>query len=236
MISPFLTAHWKSLALLNYSVPEQLLTPYLPKSCELDKYNGQHFLSIVAFEFLNTKVLGIPWPGFMNFIEVNLRFYIRYKEERGVCFIREFVPSQWITYIAKKVYNEPYKKAKIFSDNKVTDEEIHVNYKLYDNQSSIKIKLQAQNAPYLPPQDSKEHFFKEHNLGVGKDKKGNTLTYKVDHPHWKVFPIKSVSFQIDWESLFGPPFLFLNDKQPDSIFFAEGSDVQVYKKKIDPHS
>ena len=113
---PFLTARWENLLLVNFKTKAEILEPYLPKGCVLDTYEGSPFVSLVAFEFLETKVFRVKWPGFTNFPEINLRFYIRFGEQRGVCFIREYVPSFLVSSIARWLYNEPYLSAKMKSN------------------------------------------------------------------------------------------------------------------------
>jgi len=43
----FLTAEWKYLAMVNYLIDPKILVPHLPNGTELDKYNGNHFVSLV---------------------------------------------------------------------------------------------------------------------------------------------------------------------------------------------
>jgi uncharacterized protein YqjF (DUF2071 family) len=86
---PFLTARWTNVFLATFSVPPSLLLSRLPDGLDLDTRGGHAFASLVCFDFLDTRVLGIPWPGFRNFSEVNLRFYVRRGDERGVVFVRE---------------------------------------------------------------------------------------------------------------------------------------------------
>ena len=98
----FLTADWRYLAMLNYVVDPRLIGPLVPPGTEIDYENGQTFLSIVGFLFLDTRLLGLPIPLHRNFEEVNLRFYVRKKSadtwRRGVVFIRELVPSRAIAH------------------------------------------------------------------------------------------------------------------------------------------
>src|SRR5688572_29057707 len=108
MPRPFLTARWTDLFLATYAVPPALLEPRLPPGLALDTRDGQAFVSLVAFQFLDTRVLGIPWPGYRHFAELNLRFYVRQGTERGVVFLREFVPQRFVAWVARWVYNEPY--------------------------------------------------------------------------------------------------------------------------------
>ena len=97
----FLTAHWNNLFLATYAVPPALLEKRLPPGLSLDMRDGSAFVSLVAFEFLHTRVFGVPWPGYRNFGELNLRFYLRQGEQRGVAFIREFVPQRLVAWMAR---------------------------------------------------------------------------------------------------------------------------------------
>src|SRR5260370_5945784 len=69
----FLTARWINLLLATYAVPPELVASYLPAGIEPDARDGRAFASLVAFDFRDTRVLGVAWPGFRNFPEVNLR-------------------------------------------------------------------------------------------------------------------------------------------------------------------
>src|SRR5581483_907130 len=116
----FLTARWCNLILANYAVPEELLRPRLPPGIDLDTRDGRCWASLVGFQFLDTRVLGVGWPGYRNFPEWNLRFYVTHQGRRGVCFVREFVPRWLVATMARVIYNEPYRAARMTMD--VTDE------------------------------------------------------------------------------------------------------------------
>src|ERR1041384_627848 len=109
---PFLTANWRYLAMMNFVVDPKIVEPLVPAGTELDFHEGQTFVSVVGFLFLDTVVLGLPIPRYRDFEEVNLRFYVRRKNlddwRHGVAFVRELVPRQAIAIIAKTFYGEPY--------------------------------------------------------------------------------------------------------------------------------
>jgi uncharacterized protein YqjF (DUF2071 family) len=111
-VQPFLTANWRYLAMLNYVVDPRLITPLVPAETEIDFENGETFLSVVGFLFLDTRLLGLPIPLHRDFEEVNLRFYVRRKSadtwRRGVVFIRELVPRRAIALVARAFYGENY--------------------------------------------------------------------------------------------------------------------------------
>ena len=228
----FLSAEWSNLILFNYSVEDTCLKPYLPADCELDYFENSAFVSLVAFQFLNTKVFGLKWPGFTHFTEVNLRFYVRFKGQRAVCFIREYVPSHIIAGLARLIYNEPYKRASISNTIDKTREQVSVSYQLTSGGASMLLNVTAKNSPYLPPPTSMEHFFKEHELGVGRSRTGKTLVYTVEHPHWQIYPVIDTKVEINWEDLYGSRFSFLSQQKPHSLVFAEGSQVKVFRADI----
>src|SRR5262245_26883484 len=110
--SAFLTAEWRHLAMLNFEVDPALVRPVVPAGTELDDYRGRTFVSLVAFMFLNTRVLGISIPRHRDFEEVNLRFYVRRRTSEGwrraVVFVRELVPRAAIAMVARVFYGENY--------------------------------------------------------------------------------------------------------------------------------
>ena len=80
----FLTAEWRSLAMLNYQVDAAILKPHVPAGTELDSFDGVFYISMVGFMFQRTRVLGAPIPGHQDFEEVNLRFYVRRRHQDAV--------------------------------------------------------------------------------------------------------------------------------------------------------
>ncbi len=128
MANVFLTARWERLFLLTFAVEPAVLLPYLPQDLELDTIEGKAFLSFVAFDFLDTRLKGVPIPFHTNFPEINLRFYVRKGRKRGVAFIREFVPKFWIAQTARTIYHEPYQKISMRSNYKIQENILKVQH------------------------------------------------------------------------------------------------------------
>lgn len=225
---PFLTARWSNLILITYAVPPELLHPYLPDGIELDTRDGRSFASLVAFDFEDTRVLGVPWPGFRTFAEMNLRFYVRRGDQRGVVFVREIVPQWLVATIANVVYNEPYVAAPLRSAWRRTGDTLTVEHQLRWNKRIHRVSATGSAATLRPPQDSAEHFFKEHEWGFGRTRAGKTISYRVEHPHWDVYPVLDWSVDLDWAAVYGPQWGFLAQAQPYSTVFAVGSPIKVF--------
>jgi hypothetical protein len=111
-MQPFLTANWRYLAMLNYTVDPAILAPFVPPGTEIDFENSTTYVSMVGLLFRDTRLLGLPIPRHRDFEEVNLRFYVRKKSadtwRRGVVFIREMVPRYAVALVARACYGENY--------------------------------------------------------------------------------------------------------------------------------
>ena len=226
--APFLTARWRNLLLLTYAIPPDRQVHYLPPGVELDTRNGQAFVSLVSLDFEDTRVLGLPWPGFRRFPDLNLRIYVRRGDQRGVVFVREILTSRLVAWVARMVYREPFLSAKLTSTQREQTDRVVVERRLHFGGRVHTIRGEGGKPPVLPAEDSDEHFFTERSWGFGLDRRGRTICYRVEHPTWKVYPVQSYSLDLDWEQVYGPDWAFLHDNAPYSVAFAVGSEVAVY--------
>lgn len=229
MAGTFLTARWANLALLQYRTEPAALAPYLPEGLELDLYDGSPFVSLVAFDFLDTRVKGVRWPWHVNFPEVNLRFYVRDPKtgERGVSFVRELVPKRMIAWTARALYNEPYARARMSSSTTEDGASIRIEHNWTFRWVEHALTVRAGKPPTTPPEDSLEHFFKEHSRGYGRSRSGRTIRYGVEHPVWSVYTEPRAEVRVDFGSLYGETWAPLKGREPDSVVFAVGSEVRV---------
>jgi uncharacterized protein YqjF (DUF2071 family) len=236
----FLAARWSNLILATYRVDPAVLAPRLPPGCQLDLAGGHALASLVAFDFLDTRVLGVRWPGFVNFPEVNLRFYVRHGLDntcrRGVVFVREFVPQRTVAALARWTYNEPY--AAVPSMRSRVDwlgNTIAVEHRLTIAGHERSIRVTADAATYHPADDSPEAFLIEHQWGFGTGRFGRLVRYQVVHQPWAVHRVRSFELDWDWSAAYGPAFAGLASAEPVSVVLAAGSAVRVYPRgRVDP--
>jgi uncharacterized protein YqjF (DUF2071 family) len=235
--APFLRATWKYLAIVNYEVPPALLQPYLPYGTELDSWQSRVYVSLVGFRFLDTRVLGISIPFHSNFDEVNLRFYVRRKEQlqwrRGVVFIKEYVPRYAIAAVARYVYNENYSAVPmshqlVFSDA-ACSQLTSVQYRWGNPGREMQIDIECAGAPQECFGESEAEYITEHYWGYTKQRDGSTLEYQVTHPRWRVWNAASVQVSGDAEFLYSSDLVGILKAKPYSAYVAEGSAVNVHR-------
>jgi uncharacterized protein len=230
----FLTAKWKNLIMANYEVDWGVLAPFLPLGLELDTRDGRHFVSLVGFKFINTRVLGIKWPSLNTFVELNLRFYVKRtmpdgEVRRGVVFIKEIVPSRLISFVARTVYHEQYEAWDIQA---IPDFGMKNRYGYKWNKNGQEHSLQVTADPELHDltPDSHEQFIAEHYWGYTK-LPNRTNEYEVQHPSWRYRRVTDSTIKCDYSEVYGAHWAFLNHQEPYSIFLAHGSEISVAPKQ-----
>lgn len=225
---PFLKAHWRDLLMINWAIAPERVADWVPAGCEVDCFEGRTFASLVAFQFRDTRVLGVPLPGHVHFEEVNLRLYVRRimadgEVRRGVVFVREIVPRRMIAWVARTFYGEPYVYMPMSHERIVHDDgRLQLNYRWgpHDVEATAAARLQD-----LAP-GSETHFIAEHYWGYTARRRG-TSQYRVNHPAWRWRALDRLEMSVDMEALYGPDWSDLSQSAPSSQFLAEGSPVSV---------
>src|SRR5262249_9648628 len=73
--------HWSEWLFLHWPVPAQSVRPHVPASLELDTWDGNPWMSLVAFRLQRVRHRWLPSLGLVaNIIELNLRTYVRLNE------------------------------------------------------------------------------------------------------------------------------------------------------------
>ncbi len=226
----FLTAEWRSLAMVNYEVDPTVLGRFVPAGTELDDFDGRVFVSMVGFLFLETRIFGVPIPWHVNFDEVNLRFYVRRRVpgedgwRRGAVFIKEIVPRFFIATVARLLYNEPYLARP--TAHTVENGAAEYRWRHAGCWNALAVTTAGGDAQAIAP-GSEEEFITEHYWGYNKQRDGGTMEYAVEHPRWRVWPGKDHRFDCNVAALYGPEFVPFLTTRPSSRFLVEGSAVSV---------
>jgi uncharacterized protein YqjF (DUF2071 family) len=219
--------------MLHYEVDPRVLSPFVPAGTELDTWKDRHFVTVVGFEFRNTRMRGFRVPFHVNFEEVNLRFYVRRRIgpewRRGVVFVRELVPRFAIAATARLLYNEKYSFARMghqWSRRSTGSDSLTYWWVLRGQRGEISVAALGDAEPIAIETD--RGFFTEHYWGYTSQRNGTTLEYRVEHPRWLARSVTDSRFDADVSSVYGPSFEPFLRNPPSSAFLAEGSEVAVY--------
>jgi uncharacterized protein YqjF (DUF2071 family) len=250
---PLLSAEWRNLVLLNYEIDAEILQPYVPAGTELDFHSDKTYVSIVGFQFLNTRLYGFRIPGHVNFEEVNLRFYVRRRAQegwrRGVVFIRELAPRRAVALTARWLYNENYlcvpmghrvvracgSSGPLPLEGRdgegveaCTRVPQRVEYRWRFHRHWRHVAVEPSGDAQLPDPGSHEEFIIEHYLGYSALPRRRAKEYLVAHRPWRISPAQSAELNCDIAALYGPHFAPYLEADPTSAFWADGSPIRVY--------
>jgi len=219
--------------MLNYRVDLALLAPLVPRGTVLDTWQGATYVSVVGFLFRHTRVLGLPVPFHRNFEEVNLRFYVRRDDargvRRGVVFVKEIVPRRAIAAVARLAYNEPYVARPMRHSLEVDDAGLpsRAAYSWRQSGAWCRLAVETSGAATAIAQGSEAEFITEHYWGYTRQRDGGTVEYSVLHPRWNVWQARAASLDGDMSAVYGEAFGAVLGRQPDSAFLADGSAIVV---------
>jgi uncharacterized protein YqjF (DUF2071 family) len=238
---PFLTATWRDLVMVTWAIDPAVLRPLVPPGTELDRWQGDVLVSLVAFDFADTRLRGVRIPFHVRFPEVNLRFYVRRRGpdgdwRRGAVFVQEMVPRRAIAWVARAVYGEPYVRrpmrrtavpeASLAGAGPGATRSLVYEWQRGGDWERV-IALVA-----MPPRGMRrgsiEEFIAEHYWGYTRRPGRPTLEYRVRHPRWEIALAADCLVEADLEALYGRAFAKALLAPPVSTFVAEGSEVAIY--------
>lgn len=238
---PFLTAEWRRLLVANFEVAPALLGPRVPPGTALDFDSGRCFVSLVAFCFERTRLLGVAVPFHTAFPEINLRFYVRRDlpdgPRRGVVFLRELVNRRAVAALANWAYNEKYCVVPIRAEQELDDDRnvAPLGRACYRwRAGGREHRLAARRSGPWRPLDAAAHasFVAEHYFGYGTARDGRTIEYRVAHPPWRVAEVDELEIDVAAERVYGPEFASTFAAGPYSAFLLDGSPVAVFRPHL----
>lgn len=207
----------------------------MPAGLELDLCDGRALVSLVGFQFLETRVLGVPLPFLQRFEEVNLRFYVRREApegaRHGVVFVREIVPRWPIAAGARWLFNEPYctmpmrHRTDLDAGAPRPGGTFAYEWKAAGRWNRLAARVGSSLGRATP--GSAQEFVVERYWGYTRQRDGTTVEYRVRHPPWGLWWAAEPALDVDYGGLYGSDLACLGTSPPWSALIADGSAVTV---------
>ena len=108
----FLRARWRNdFLLVSYAGARHVACGHTSPGLTLDRWEGRACVSLVAFDFADTRVAGARLAGLPALARKSTcGSTCATGDQIGeVVFIREYVPSRWVAWLARTLYGEPYR-------------------------------------------------------------------------------------------------------------------------------
>src|SRR5260370_520901 len=111
--SPVMFQRWLHLLFLHWPVSPEIVQMTLPKGLQVDTFEGNAWVGIVPFFMQGVRPAGfISFPGISNFLELNLRTYVRDANGRpGIWFYSLDANQPLAVCLARATFALPYEFA-----------------------------------------------------------------------------------------------------------------------------
>lgn len=108
---------WRDLLFLHWEYSAKEIQATLPEGLAVDTFEGRAYLGVVPFLMRNIRPRFLPAvPGISNFLELNLRTYVRDRSGvPGVWFYSLDANQRLAVEIARRLFHLPYQHAKMKS-------------------------------------------------------------------------------------------------------------------------
>jgi uncharacterized protein len=218
---------WRDLFFAHWQVPVNALRQLLPGCLEIDIYRGAAWVSIVAFR-LDVRHRWLPSLGFCtNFLELNLRTYVRWQGEGGIYFLSIHADSRIAVNLARLLTPLPYAQA-LLSYRRTG--------KLWQLQCLPSVNKQPQLEVQISPTtaasslacDSVEAWLLDRYRAFVPDKRERLHRMVARHPPWSVQPV-ATDFHIN---TLGKHWGLDLGRQPDLAHFAARMPALIWPFEI----
>ncbi len=223
-VFPFLTQSWNDLFFLHWPISESSLKPTLPSDLKLDLFDGQAWISVVAFKLSNLRIFPFRKLAWNDFLEVNLRTYVISPDgQRGVWFYSLDSSDLLATWGARILYGLPYFKSEISYSGDISC--YQWKSKRINSECSVNASISAATS-FRDISDSDmplSHFLLERYCFWAKRKYGlESVPSLVDHRPYDPVVLENASYCGD---LFREQDLMEPSRPPALAHYCKGFDV-----------
>jgi len=174
-----LFAHWR--------VPPDALRPLVPGDVELELRDGAAWLGIVAMRVTALRSRGLlPIPGFSSFLQLNVRTYVRGRDDRpGVWFLSLDASSRFAVEGARRRFGLPFFHARLSLDETGDWRDVECA-RIGERGRVFSGRYRAEGKELVPAPGSLEEFLVERYCLYATDGKGRLLRGEIHHEPWSV--------------------------------------------------
>lgn len=209
---------WRDAIFIHWKIPFETLRPLIPKELTPDSYNGEYYVSLVAFTMKNIRPRHLPaFPPVSTFHEINLRTYTKHENKAGVYFLSIEAEKAISAFLARTLSGLPYQKAIIqrssetySSVNTKANQQLELAYRIGKpilNKSLVDSWLTERYCLHLVEQN-------------------RIYTFDIHHLEWPLAELKIKTQQLHYKV----GDLNLGSMAPDSSHYSDGVQVLAWNK------
>ena len=208
---------WNNAIFLHFKVDLEELKKHVPKELEIDLFQGESWVSIVAFTMEKIRPKNIPaFSPISNFHEINIRTYVKKNNKTGVYFLSIEGGTKLSCKIAKYISDLPYRYSLIERSSKHYSS---INLKFKD-ELCFKFEIGKQ----IEKKSELDNWLTE-RYALFQETDNYINEYEIHHLPWLVNDVEVKSLKC-----FYPRFKNLLNNQPDKMQYSKGVKVVAWGK------
>jgi hypothetical protein len=180
---------WRNLLFYSWPVPAAALAKLVPAGLPVDQFRGTGWVSLVPFHMhhLHLRLLP-PIPGTGDFGEVNLRAYVRVRDEPGVYFFSIDSASCLGALVARLAFHLPFHRAAVRFEERSGGFRIHSARRAEDGQPPARLiaSWRPRGSLRTPASGSLEHFLLERYASFAPAGSDTLYRGPLLHSDWRV--------------------------------------------------
>jgi uncharacterized protein len=227
--------HWvmsmefQDLLFMHWPLPPEQLTLLLPPGLTLDTFDGHGWLAVVPFKTGHLHPRGLPsLPGVSNFLELNVRTYVKCGGLSGVYFFSLDASSRLAVRSARWFFDLPYYNAEMTL--RKTAEEIAFSSRR-THKGSVQAQLKLRYAPTGPvfhaAAGTVEHWLTQRFSLFVADKRGEPgeiLRGDLQHHPW---PLQAARAELELNQMTDQLAIQLPGA-PALVHFSKGVEARAW--------
>lgn len=217
---------WKDLLFLHYKVPYNILRAIVPQELELDTYDGEAWISISPFKMRNVRFRWLPpIPTAYNFLELNLRTYVKYNGRGGIYFF-SLDTSSTLSAIGARMAFLPYYSAEM---SVINNDGFHFKSRRKDKTSALlNVNYKPVSNPYISEKGSLDDWLVERYCLFQKAVKGTVIEIDIHHLPWN---LQRAEADVSENTLTTPLGFSIPHQQP-LMHFAKYQKILAWPLKV----
>lgn len=208
---------WNNALFLHWEIPIEILQNLVPKTLNIDTYDGKAYVSLVAFTMEKIRPRNLPSIQFISdFDEINIRTYIEKDGKKGVYFLNIEGGKSLSVFIAKKLSGLPYEKSEIKRSNQSYHSKNDLKNLNFESEYSIKSTISDK---------SELDIWLTERYCLYLKKENEVYRYDIHHKEWEIKAVEISHLNLDYnlgELVINYP--------PELAHFSHGVKVMAWKK------
>lgn len=210
---------WNRALFLHWAVPYELLRKCVPSSLNIDTFEGNCYVSLVAFTMEKIRPKYLPPVSYISdFDEINVRTYIDNDGKKGVYFLNIEAGKTISAFIAKAISGLPYEKANI----QRTEKSYHSN----NLKKGFTLNAEFEVKEIMVDKTELDKWLTERYC-LYLDQENKLYRYDIHHKEWEIKKVDIKSLNVDYK--IGE--INLNTLQPNLTHYSEGIKVIAWKRE-----